>query len=895
MRKRDPGRSSGIKTFMRGRGLIITVGLGLFLGQISLSWAQAPSGDGALTHSFAEGSQSTSSVTVVGLVLDPSGSAIARARIQLERPEGQSLAETTTDANGNFHIEAAGPGGYVLIVQANGFQELRHEFALNKRVAPTLRLVLSIATKKETLTVSADQAVPVVSTEVSDNQNANTIDRAALDRLPVFDQDYIATLSRFLDDNAIGTYGITLVVNGVEANGPGVTKSAIREVRINQNPYSALFSRPGRARLEIITKEGSSDFHGNVSFMFRDAVFDAVNKFASTNPAERRQFYEGSLSGPLGRGKKTTFLLSLDEDLDDQQAIVNATDVDSAGKTFPVQENVSAPMRHFFGSGRVFHDFSNGDQFWIGYSYERKTQQNQNVGGTVLPEAGYNTKGQEHEINVSYRHQFSPRLINQLRFLIGHFDRPITSINGDPQIIVPGSVTKGGAQADSKRTEYHFDGTDVVSYATGKHTINFGIDVPDISRRGEDDFTNQAGTYTFGTLSDLHPGGTATTFLLQSGHGHLVFLEKVLSGFVEDSIRLRPNFAVSVGLRYYWQNYFDDDLNNFAPRFGFAFAPAKDSKIVFRGGAGLFFDRSGPRPIADLLHFDGVHLLRFILNNVPYTPGTAPDVTDTPTSLVTLDPRTRIPYTVQYGAGVERQVTAKSTLSATYIGSRGIKLFRSIDANAPLPPLYGPRPNPGLGQDREIQSTGYQKSSALELTFRGSPVNFLTGQVQYTFSKTYNDTSGITFFPGNSYNPSGDWARSDNDRRHKFDLMGSAQAGHLVTLGAALSLYSGKPVNITTGSDNNHDGVVNDRPAGYARNTLPGPGLIDLDLSVAHDFVFSKSPEHGKKLTISLNSFNVLNHPNYVTYVGVQPSPSFGRAVQAQQPRRFQLDAQFKF
>src|ERR1039458_5431589 len=76
----------------------------------------------------------------------------------------------------------------------------------------------------------------------------------ALDRIPVFDQDYITTMSRFLDDNATGTNGVTLVVNGIEANGPGVTPSAIQEVKINNNPYSARFSRPGRARLEIVTK-----------------------------------------------------------------------------------------------------------------------------------------------------------------------------------------------------------------------------------------------------------------------------------------------------------------------------------------------------------------------------------------------------------------------------------------------------------------------------------------------------------------------------------------------------------------------------------------------------------------------------------------------------------------
>src|SRR5262249_29665225 len=162
---------------------------------------------------------------------------------------------------------------------------------------------------------------------VSENQSVNTVDRSALDRLPVFDQDYITTLSRFLDENATGTNGVTLVVNGVEANGPGVTPSAIQEVRINQNPYSALFSRPGRARLEIITKPGTPEFHGSLNFMFRDSVFDARDAFATVKPDEQRRYYEGSLTGPLGHGKGTTFLLSLDRDEEDQQGIVVAQDL----------------------------------------------------------------------------------------------------------------------------------------------------------------------------------------------------------------------------------------------------------------------------------------------------------------------------------------------------------------------------------------------------------------------------------------------------------------------------------------------------------------------------------------------------------------------------------------
>jgi hypothetical protein len=270
------------------------------------------------------------------------------------------------------------------------------------------------------------------------------------------------------------------------------------------------------------------------------------------------------------------------------------------------------------------------------------------------------------------------------------------------------------------------------------------------------------------------------------------------------------------------------------------------------------------------------------------------DLTGTPTSLVTLDPHSRMPYTVQYSAGVEQQVTAKSTFSAVYIGTRGIDSFRSIDANAPLTGIS--RPNPALGQVRQIQSKGYLIGNALELTFRGKPSKYFSGQIQYTLSRTDNNTSGITYFPANSYDPSADWGRSDNDRLHKFDLLASTKPTRFFTLGVALSLYSGKPVNITTGGDDNHDGIFNVRPAGTARNSMAGPGLIDLDLNLSHDFPLSKAKKEAKVITVSLNSFNVLNHPNYLTYIGTKSSgTSFGTPLGAQPPRRMQLDVQFKF
>jgi hypothetical protein len=174
--------------------------------------------------------------------------------------------------------------------------------------------------------------------------------------------------------------------------------------------------------------------------------------------------------------------------------------------------------------------------------------------------------------------------------------------------------------------------------------VTFGASVPDWSRRAIDDFTNQRGTYYF---SDLHAHEVGQPYLLtlERGQGRVVFLEKNLAGFVQDQFQLRPNLTVTAGVRYYWQNYFNDKPHNFAPRMSYAWAPRNSRKMVFRGGAGMFCDRTGPTPISDLLRFDGVHLLKYLIENPPYPdPLASGSLVALPASIVTLDPRARIPY-----------------------------------------------------------------------------------------------------------------------------------------------------------------------------------------------------------------------------------------------------------
>jgi outer membrane receptor protein involved in Fe transport len=714
----------------------------------------------------------------------------------------------------------------------------------------------------------------------------------SLSNLPVFDQDYVGAMSRFLDPSSVGTGGATLVVNGMEVNNLGVSSSAIKEIKINQDPYSAEFQRPGRGRIEVTTKPGSTDYHGTFNFIFRDAHVNARDPFALTRPPEQRRIYEGFLSGPIKHSKKTSFLLSINRNDEDLQSVVFAQ-----GLLGSIQQNVPAPVRNLLLAAQISHTLSETNTFSVRYSYLGEKTNNQGVGGTILPEAGINYRNKEQEINYSQQTVLSPKLVNNFRLLLGVERQSNTSITPDPKIIVLDAFTGGGAQSDLLRTEYHAQLMEALSYSTGKHLLKWGVNIPDLSRRGLNNNTNSMGTFYFSSLSDYQQR-RPYSFVQQQGNGHLVFLEKQLGLFVQDEYHLRKNLMISFGLRYDWQNYFHDN-NNFAPRFSFAYSPGNSQKTMIRGGAGLFNDRSGARPIQDILLFNGSRLRLYVLPNPGYPEplSSGASLTGQPVSVTRLEPNINIPYLIQYSFGVERQLQKSTSLAVTYLGSRGVDQFRSRDINAPLPPTFAARPDSSIGVLREIESAGKRVSNSLEVSLRGNVTRFFNGMAQYRLASSHDDTSGINYFPPNSYDLSGEWSRSDFDRRHRLEMLGTLNPGSLFNLGVSLSLYSGLPFTLTTGLDEFHTGTANARPTGVARNSLQGPGYFDLDLRWSRDFSLhkGKKKDEGVKATLALDAFNVLNQVNYVSFVGNLRSPFFGQAVAAQPARRLQLSFRVKF
>lgn len=830
-------------------------------------------------------------VTVKGQVSDSTGAVIPDILLRLAAVNGSYTQQAISDKAGQFRLLAVPPGRYMLSSEArDGFAASSTAVLIGRSAPPLILIELAVASVTQATHVDASEQT--LSSDPADNHDQVAASADMLQHIPVLDQNYIAALTPFLDQSGIATSGVSIIVDGVEMKGTGVSASAIQEARINNDPYSVETNVPGKGRIEIMTKPGTPTFHGTFNFGFRDSAADATTYFATVKPQEQKQIYEGSITGPVFRLPRTTFLISGTRQEDDLQAIVRATDPSGL-----INQNVPTPSRDTEIAVRATHDFTPSHRASLQYNVSDVITRNQGVGGLVEAQSGVNAQVREDDIIFNDRLILGPALLNQLMFMLEKDHNPARSVLESPKIVIDGAATFGGAQADLLNTENNMKLNDTVSWTHGRHYFKFGINIPNVSRRAWEDHSNELGTFSFSSVQNYNASTPAPySFTLQQGPGRSVFWWVEFGAFVQDQIKLRSNLQLSIGVRYDWQAYFPS-ARDIAPRASLVYSPGGHSTIL-RAGAGLYYDRSGALPIADLTRYNGTIIRSYTILNPgfpsPLPPGES--LSSLPTNLDELAHASHMPMSLHYSAAIEHAMGKHATLSATYRGMAGEDLFRSRDVNAPLPPTYTILPNPQLGFIRQIEFAGSQLQNALDLTLQGKLGRWFSGVAQYTWSHTNNDTGGIAWYPANQYDNSGEYSRADFDQRHRFNLLGTFNEGHWANLGLAAHLYSGTPYTETSGVDAYNTGLSNARPAGVARNTLQSGGYADLDARWTHDVYFtSNKSESDPHLSISLDSFNLPNHVNYSSYVGNVQSAFFGTPTTALPARRLQLTVGLTF
>ena len=882
-----------------------------------------PNATGVFTSGLGNGAESNSAKVVRGVVADPSGAIVPNAEVDLVDGSGAVAATLHSDGEGNFQLTAPTIGDYTLIVSEAGFDTVKTVVKLGPQgktamPAPMLHIVLPISTMATTINVNAGNGEDLSAPEA--NSDTSVMSSQDLKSLPIFDNDYSTAMSAFLDSSSAGTGGSGLLVDGVESNHATVSASAVQEVRINQDPYSAQYYWPGRGQMEIITKSAADHYHGQFNFMFRDSALNAQNALAATKPSEQRRIYEGHVTGPIPHAKNSGFLISFNRAEEDLDAVVLATTAaPTAGNpTGLFQANVPAPTRDTEFSTRASHQFGDKHSAYAQYSYEDWDARNQGVGGQTLASNGYSDHYREDDMVFHADSTLNPILLNQLSVVLERFRATNQNASEAPQVNVSGDFVGGSAQNDSVGTEYNFRLNDTVSWTYGHHTIKTGINVPHMSRRAFDDNTNALGTYTFaptlavdGTVLtsalDNYAANRPSGFTQNTGQVHFVYHQQELGTFIQDQWKVSDRFSLTPGIRYDWQNFLATDRLTFSPRVSFAWVLDPDSKMVVRGGGGLYYDRFGGGPLLDLVRYQNAarRAISVSLNPgsqpesgcYPISNADCPTIGEQPPNLAELQPGAKVPYQIQYGLSVERGFGKSGMASVSAYSIRGIDRFRSVDINAPTPESdFTERPNPEFGRIREMQPEGTFWGNGVDISYRGELNKYFTGFGRYTWSHIESNQEGIGWFPQNQYEPNQEWSNSGWDRRNRLGMYAIFNRTSVANLSVGIFANAGAPWTVLTGADPYGDNLFNARPDGVARNTENLPDYVDLDLRWGHDWHLTPSKdEESPKLGFSAGAFNVLNHENGTAVDQVESSTSFGQVTSVAPPRRIQLAMRFEF
>ena len=816
----------------------------------------------------------TSTATLSGKVTDQTGAVIPQATVTAIGAGGKH-ASATTDQLGTYQIQSLPAGSYNVSAAAKGFATFsKANVALAPGQAQNLDVTLQVQTQEEKVNVNGEEGQPQLDVGSDSNAGALVIKGKDLDALSD-DPDELQSELQALAGPSAGPNGGQIYIDGF-TGGQLPPKSAIREIRINQNPFSAQYDKLGYGRIEIFTKPGSDQFHGQFMVNDNNSVFNSRNPYVLTKPDYNSVIFDGNFGGPINK-KMSFFIDASRRNMNDFSAI-NAVNPTLLPSVLPsgfvptlLNESIANPRTRTSFSPRFDFQLTPNNTFTARYQLTHDSEDNSGLGSFSLPSVGYNLNETEHTVQISDTQIFGPHIVNETRFQFQRETNHQLPLGTGPFINVQSSFTTGESTEGLVRTtQDNYELQNYTSITHGKHLIKFGARLRGITS-SESTNANFNGTFVFSSpngqkLAALQAYLNASQGLCQSGANYNPLncpsqfsistgTPQVSVGwfdaglYAEDEWRLKPNLSVTYGLRFESQNDIHDHAD-FAPRIGVAWGLGSNGKsapkTVLRGGFGIFYDRFGYNLVEEANLLNGVtqqsavvSAPQFFSANGQNLPSFSQLATLGSPTMYQISPDLRAPYTIQSAASIERQVTKAATISVTYLSSRGEHAFYIDNINAPAPWLNGARPQAALYQSDNIyqySSGGIFRQNQLIANVRvntGKRVSlFGFYTLNYAHSNASSGGSAGGFFSSggtssasfisNQFDPLADYGRAAFDVRHRAFIGGNITLPYAFSLSPFIIIKSGQPYNLTTGQDNNADSIFNDRPwfAGANENAI---------------------------------------------------------------------------
>src|SRR6201987_2106280 len=437
------------------RKLCIVCVLGLvFAGAV---WAQAPAG------------------ALRGQVTDPSGGAVVGATVLLTTPSGASM-DTTTNKDGVYEFKDLPPGKYDVKAVAQGFAMFtKRGVEITAGQTARVNISLEIEVQQEKVVVNST----TTQLDVNPANNANTIVMQGKDLEALSDDpDELQSELQALAGPSAGPNGGQIYIDGF-TGGQLPPKASIREIRINQNPFTSEYDKLGYARIEILTKPVTDQWHGSLFLTGTSSAFNSRNPFEQLPEGEAPPGYEstqfsGNIGGPLS--KKALIFFNYEQRNLNNLNVVNAQIVDPT--TFlvtPFSEAVPNPDTRINLSPRLDYQVSASNTLSVRYQYYHQTQDNESVGAFKLASLGTNQLDSESTLQVSDTQTLSPRTINETRFQYIHEVANQSPVSTAPMITVTNAFADGGnATGTNDDTQNRYELQNETYMTLGKHSLKYG-------------------------------------------------------------------------------------------------------------------------------------------------------------------------------------------------------------------------------------------------------------------------------------------------------------------------------------------------------------------------------------------------------------------------------------